>query len=75
MSAGLTLWVVYRPASDHIGHFAVRRQFASAGTHGVEGEPVLFGRTLAEVRAQLPPDLYPLGRQPDDDPSIVEVWI
>ena len=32
------------------------------------------GRTLDDVRSLIPPDLYRMDRNPDDDPCIVETW-
>lgn len=72
--ASLPLWVIYAHPSDFPGYFVLRCQTASA--RGVEiSEPRWIGHTAEEVRAFLPADAYPLGRQPGDDPAILEVWV
>jgi len=35
---------------------------------------VLLADTLAEIHAQLPPNLARAGRQPADPPEVVEIW-
>lgn len=35
---------------------------------------VLLADTLAGIRAQLPPGLVRLGRQPAEPPDLVEIW-
>jgi hypothetical protein len=39
------------------------------------GPYILLGHTLAEVHANLPPNLVRSGRQPSDQPEVVEAWL
>jgi len=73
--AALVLYTVYGSPRDYPGEFVVRRSVVAGGA--VKIDPELFARapTLDAVRALLPPHLYPLPRQPGDDPVIVEVWL
>jgi hypothetical protein len=71
----LNLWTVYERPSDYTQGFVARLHHAYAnGTHGPTSL-ACYGPSLESVRAQLPGGLYNLGRQPDDDPCIVETWI
>jgi hypothetical protein len=65
------LYVIY----DHPRDFPL--WFVCRIFHGELAEPHAwaFTRTLEEMRARLPAGLYNLGRQPEDDPAIAEVWI
>ena len=67
---GLTLWVVYEHPKDFPDEFVARRFVGDSATSDVLRAP-----TLAKLRAQLPPDLIYLPRDPSDDPVIVESWI
>lgn len=71
----LLLFTVYAKPSDFPDSFVVRRFAVRAGL--VERDPEIFGRspTLEGARALIPPGLYRLGRQDNDDPVIVESWI
>lgn len=73
----LTLWVVYRRPRDFPDSFVVRRQFVMRDSSvRVETTPITVGPSLDSVRwALLPYGLYNIGRQPNDDPVIEEVWI
>jgi hypothetical protein len=76
MSAGtLPMYVVYRRPRDYPEQYVVRIQRVSRGGVEPDREPFALGPPLADVRAALPPGLYNLGRQPDDEPQIVEVWV
>ena len=67
----LTLWPIYDSPTDFpAGTFVARRFELDNPT-----PDFVTGRTLAEVRAKIPPGLYNIGRYPQDDPKIVEVWI
>jgi hypothetical protein len=69
------VWTVYeRPIDYPLGFVARLHHVYNNGTHA----PTLtayFGSTLESVRKQLPPDLFNMGRQPEDDLKIVETWI
>lgn len=71
----LELFTVYGNPRDYPGAFVVRRW--TIGRHGraADVQPHAVERTLEAARASLPDGLYCLGREPGDDPAIVEVWI
>lgn len=91
MDSGLYTYTVYRPrdkavdipgAEDSLHEFVCRRQLATTQN----GQPVVLhdlklwarGETLEECREALcrkTPGLTCIGRQPQDDPTIVEVWL
>lgn len=71
----VTLWVVYRRPLDHPNDYVLRPQFAIRDGSVRISTQVWHSPTLDGIRAALPPGVTPLGRQPHDDPTIVEVWI
>lgn len=91
MDQGLYTHTIYRPrdksvdipgAEDSLEEFVCRRQLVTV----VGGQPVVKhelrlwarGKTLEECREALcrkTPGLICVGRQPQDDPTIVEVWL
>lgn len=77
MGAGevvLTQYVVYENPRDAPGMFVVREWHIARGhPEPVAGEGWVV-RTVEDARALIPPGLVCLGRQPDDDVAIVEVW-
>ena len=67
----MNLWTIYDSPTDFpYGTFVARRFVLDQPT-----AEVVTGATLEEVRAKIPPALYNIGRYPQDDPKIVEVWI
>lgn len=68
----LSQWVIYRGARDVDARYLVRRweighgAIAPCEAHGAA--------SLEDARALLPPGLVSLGREPEDDPVIVETW-
>ena len=71
----LDIFVVYKGPKDLPGKYAVRRWSIEGGGKPRPMELVAQDETLEEVRAKIPPGLYPLARMPDDDPVIVETWV
>jgi hypothetical protein len=68
--------VVYFNPSDYPGRYVVRVQRPGpGGAIQEEAEPRAVVDTLEEARKMLPWYLTNLGRYPDDDPVIVEVWV
>ena len=61
-------WVVSKEDPDHPGKMVARL------VTGTSAPFTLVADTLAELRAQLPPDLEHLKPQPSDPPNIVEIW-
>lgn len=73
----LPIVVIYRNPLDYPLHYVVRRQWACrGGAVEIEPEPLAVVDTLDQARAVVPPQQDTrLDRQPDDDPSICEVWL
>lgn len=77
MSRGLELWTIYEHPSDFPHDFVLRRSVVLNLPPRVvhDAEPTALTDTLEEARSYLPRGLFCLGREPADDPVIVEVWI
>lgn len=72
---GLTQWVVYDHPADFPRYIVVRPWEVRGGGSIEPGPPQLFS-SIEHARAWLEPlGLYRLDRQPDDDPTIMEVWL
>lgn len=67
----MLMWTVFENPSDHPGKFIARpieiRQFQKLAVH-------LEADTLLGIWQQLPPGLFRLNRNVEDDPVIVETW-
>ena len=70
----LPMWTIYRPTTtDYPGKWLARMFFTLP-----ESKPtsvLIVGDSLEEVRARLPPGLFNLNRDENDDPVIEETWI
>jgi len=73
-AGGLPMWVVYCRPKDFPSAYVARMHVIGGGGHYATKMHVI-GMTVDEVRELLPPGLYNLGRNPEDDAKIVEVWI
>lgn len=75
-SSQLEQWVIYHNTTDFPGLYVARRWFVGRG--GIEPDATAYTcETLEQARdivEQACPGAYNLGRAPDDDPTIVEVW-
>jgi hypothetical protein len=71
----MSIWTVYRHPADFPEHFVGRRHEVTTGGGLAVTADILVADTLDGVRAQLPPGLHRVVRQPGDRPSIVESWI
>lgn len=70
----IVMWTVYDHPSDFPDEFVARAFRVTRGQ--VEPTNITFtAPSLDEVRAMLPPGLYPLTRNVGDEPQIVEVWL
>lgn len=72
----LVIWTVYENPTDFPGEFVARPHFVGRGG----GKPVaaphaIRAKTLAELRAKLPPGLILFPRDKSDPPQIVESWM
>lgn len=70
----LPMWTIYKSPADYPGVFVVRRCRIMADQI-VHDLSCLIADTLDIARAMVPEGLINLGRMPDDDPAIVEVWV
>jgi len=69
----LEIWTVYRHPRDHPDKFVARKSLSTLPP--TMTNDMFVADSLDEVRALLPPGLYCLLPQFDDDPVIVEIWI
>jgi hypothetical protein len=69
----LVLFTVYDHPRDHPNSFVVRRYIVNNG-ESIPDE-IRLADTLIGARDLLPPGVYNLGREPADDPVIVETWV
>lgn len=72
-------WTVYEDPSDYPGMYVVRRFTIVRNGDGPpviesDPEPMIVTDSLDEAREVIPRGAYCLGRHPDDDPAIFEVW-
>lgn len=77
MSELLSLWTIYDHPTDvpEPFGFAVREWHVTTDNGAVADSRVQFALTLEKARELIPPGLYCLPRDPDDDPKIVETWL
>lgn len=69
----LRQYTIYDHPRDHPESFVVREWLIGAGT--VTPGQAWGTATLASARDLVPPGLVCLGREPQDDPVIIETWI
>ena len=69
----LSIWTIYDHPSDFPDGYALREWVIDEGANH-PGEAI-FTTTLEDARLCLPPGLYCLPRDRDDDSTIVENWI
>jgi hypothetical protein len=67
----LNIYVIYEDPLDHPGMYVLRRWVGLVP----DPKPLVVTAVLEEVRAALPDYCIPIGRYPEDDPKIKEVWI
>lgn len=79
MTAGevvLTLWVIFDHPYDYPYNWVLRgNDIIRGATEPRPQDHVYLCNSLEEARAALPPGMHCLGREPDDDPKIFEVWV
>ncbi len=71
----LPMWVVYKGVKDLPFHPYVVRRWVAGAQGSVPDKECTGATTLEEARAAIPPGKVNIGRQPGDDPVIVEVWL
>lgn len=73
--AVLTQYAIYQNPADYPGWFVVRRWEVHTGVPAPVPSPnPKLARSLEDARKAVPAGYYNIGRQPEDDPVIVEVW-
>jgi hypothetical protein len=72
----LAIYTVYASPRDYPGEYVARRSLIDpAGSIEPDREICARSHSLTMLRAALPPGLYCLPRNPNDDPAIVECWL
>ena len=74
MSDKLAVWVIYKYPKEYPKHYVVRAQYLNKDGSICFGKAMLYD-SLEEARDFLPQGLYPIQRDPQDDPVILEYWI
>jgi len=67
-------WTIYEDPSDFPGKWVVRRFSIRRGSAEADPEPMVVTDSLEAARNVIPKGAYCLGRHPEDDPAIYEVW-
>ncbi|RYX80903.1 hypothetical protein EON83_26535 [bacterium] len=68
------LYVIYDHPADYPNHYVVRQFYITKeGPHPAKA--ATLHDTLEAARATIPHGMKNLGRQPDDDPILSEVWM
>lgn len=73
--ATIAMWTIYSHPSDYPLNFVVRRCIVNRYGVAHDAEPCALAPTLEAARAEVPEDCTNIGRNPADDPVIVEVWV
>lgn len=73
--AEVSQYVIYDHPADHPDHFVVREWTIGKGPAPVPSDNFILAASLEEARTHIPEGLVQIGRMPNDDPVIVEVWI
>jgi hypothetical protein len=74
----LSLFAIYDRPKDYPDKYVVRRHRVLLGLKKAWTETdrdCSLADSLEEARLLLPPGLHNLGRTPEDDPAIAEVWV
>jgi hypothetical protein len=77
MNEHLLVVTIYENPRDYPGKFVARRFWIGVDRSGPrpEPEPLAVADSLDEIRAAIPQDMVCLGREPYDEPQIVESWV
>lgn len=70
----MSQWVIYDHPRDYPDKFVLRR-WDIVGSKVIPTDKIAFAKTLPEIQAKVPKNLYCMGRFANDDPCIVEVWL
>lgn len=73
--AALTQYAIYRSPADYPGWYVVRRWEMHVGVPvPIPCPNPTLAHSLDRAREAVPAGYFNIGRQPEDDPVIVEVW-
>lgn len=70
-----SLYTIYQSPSEFPGKFVIRKWTLVNGEPAPEKKPLAVCSSLEEARMRLPAWLKNIGREPKDDPVIVETWL
>jgi hypothetical protein len=74
--SGPEMFTIYDKPSDYPNSYVVRRVVLAAGQIQTDATPLMVGVSLEAIRAFLRSrGCVNIGRQPGDDPVILEVWV
>lgn len=73
----LSMYTIYFNPRDYPGRFVMREWFIVKGSREPMPAPLPSAvcDTLEEARRALPPGVVWMGRNPEDESQIVEVWV
>ncbi|RYF07309.1 MAG: hypothetical protein EOO77_25955 [Oxalobacteraceae bacterium] len=71
----LSMWTIYANPADYPGKWVVRRQEILPGLRCAQTGDMSVHDTLEAARKAIPNHTGYLGRQPEDEPQIVESWM
>lgn len=71
----MRLWVIYYNPSDYPKKYVVRSFTVDPGVVAADLQPRAVCDSIQEARTKVPPNLCCIGRDADDEPQIVEVWL
>lgn len=77
MTLCLDMYVVYYDPRDYPGSYVVRKWRVDGAdpTPKPDADVTTVCNSLAEARSHIPVGLANIGRQPNDDRTIREVWV
>ena len=71
----LSLYTIYKDPTDYPGHHVVREHKINDRLDVEISRLAYVCSTLEQARKAVPAGCLRLGRMPEDDPCIVEVWV
>lgn len=71
----VSMWTVYDRPLDYPSHIVVRRCYAGANVVMHSAECELFENVEQARQSLKGAGHYCIGRMPDDEPHVVEVWL
>lgn len=74
MADVLKMWTIYKHPLDYPEGYVARQWLIRDGGYPYAGV-ARYRPDLEAARAAVPPGLYRLDRDPNDDPTVVETWI